>query len=49
MYLITFQNLSELFQAFEEHSEILKARDAMIAALQSSLSAKDSELEVHEC
>lgn len=49
MYLITFQNLSELFQAFEEHSEILKARDAMIAALQSSLSAKDLELEVHEC
>ena len=49
MYLITFQNLSELFQAFEEHSEILKARDAMIAALQSSLSVKDLELEVHEC
>lgn len=33
------------YQAFEEHSEILKARDAMIAALQSSLSAKDLELE----
>lgn len=49
MYLITFQNLSELFQAFEEHSEILKARDAMTAALQSSLSAKDLELEVHVC
>lgn len=35
-----------LFQAIEEHAEVLKARDAMIAALQSSLSAKDMELEV---
>ncbi|KAJ7339465.1 CDK5 regulatory subunit associated protein 2 [Desmophyllum pertusum] len=33
------------YQAFEEHSEVLKARDAMIAALQSSMSAKDLELE----
>ena len=36
----------EILQAFEEHAEVLKARDAMIAALQSSLSAKDMELEV---
>ena len=36
----------EIIQAFEEHAEVLKARDAMIAALQSSLSAKDMELEV---
>jgi len=36
----------DIFQAFEEHAEVLKARDAMIAALQSSLSAKDMELEV---
>lgn len=47
--VLDYVSKSELFQAFEEHSEILKARDAMIAALQSSLSAKDSELEVHEC
>ncbi|XP_022783797.1 myomegalin-like isoform X2 [Stylophora pistillata] len=33
------------YQAFEEHSEVLKARDAMIAALQSSLSGKDLDLE----
>lgn len=33
------------YQAFEEHAEVLKARDAMIAALQSSVSAKDMELE----
>lgn len=36
----------EILQAFEEHAEVLKARDAMIAALQSSSSAKDMELEV---
>ena len=35
-----------LLQAIEEHAEVLKARDAMIAALQSSLSAKDMELQV---
>jgi len=33
------------YQAFEVHAEVLKARDAMIAALQSSLSAKGMELE----
>ena len=36
----------EILQAFEEHAEDLKARDAMIAALQSSSNAKDMELEV---
>ena len=35
-----------LNQANEEHEELLRARDSIIAALQSSLSAKDLEMEV---
>ena len=44
-YSFTFcSDFAELFQAFEQQAEVLKALDVKITALQNSLSAKDMEL-----